>query len=189
MTTREHLSDTIKKQVAGRQLYKCANNKEIELIGLKGYKCPRWYSTYHNGDFDEAGYDIDHIEEYCLTQDHNIENLQALCKSCHSVKTKRFMSGKKHTKKKVKVDKKMDIYERFLDECTEEKKGEKIKTCLLYPIFKEWVTDNNYGKPIGRNNFIKEINKHVKNKMMRIDNTTTFGIKNRIIKIDYLDEL
>ena len=71
-SSREHLSDSIKKQIAGKQKYRCANNHDDDL---KGYKCPLWCSDDHNGNFDEAGYDIDHIEEYCITQDHGIDNL------------------------------------------------------------------------------------------------------------------
>lgn len=44
------------------------------------------------GSFDESGYEIDHIFEHTKTQDDSDANLQALCKSCHSVKTRRFNS-------------------------------------------------------------------------------------------------
>ena len=43
------------------------------------------------GCFDESGYEIDHIVEHSITNDDSLNNLQALCKMCHSVKTKRFM--------------------------------------------------------------------------------------------------
>lgn len=86
-----YISETIKKQVAGRQKYKCANNGLNEIVGLLGYKCPNW-TGINNGSFDESGYDIDHIEEFSLTQNNEMSNLQALCKACHSVKTRRFMT-------------------------------------------------------------------------------------------------
>ena len=89
---RKNISDATKRYVAGKQLYKCANKKNITLIGLEGYKCPLWYSD-NNGSFDESGYDIDHIVEYSLTKDNSVHNLQALCKICHSVKTKKYMIG------------------------------------------------------------------------------------------------
>ena len=41
----------------------------------------------NKGSFDRSGYDIDHIKEFSITFDDNINNLQALCKSCHSIIT------------------------------------------------------------------------------------------------------
>ena len=190
MTSREHLSDSIKKQVAGKQKYKCANNTEIELYGLKGYICPRWDSQYYAGDFDEAGYDIDHIEEYCLTQDHNIENLQALCKSCHSVKTKRFMNRHKKVKKtikEVKKVKKMDIYERFLDECTEEIEGEKNRIDDVYKAFKKWFSGNNPGMCPGKRTMISGLRKYKKISRMTINKKWIMGIDGLKIKNNELD--
>jgi len=84
-----HISEGIKKQVAGKQKYKCANNGSNNVKGIEGYLCPYWQNG--DGSFDESGYEIDHIEEFSLTQNNNINNLQALCRSCHAVKTKRFM--------------------------------------------------------------------------------------------------
>lgn len=58
--------------------------------------CPLWHSNKSNpGNFDEAGYEIDHIVEWSLTQNDNTDNLQALCPTCHKVKTKRFLINKK----------------------------------------------------------------------------------------------
>ena len=97
------LSEAIKKNVAGRQYHKCANKPGSLSKGLKGlrhYKCPLWENknTELKGCFDEAGYDIDHIIEHCLSNDDNEDNLQALCKMCHLVKTKRFLINKKNIK-------------------------------------------------------------------------------------------
>jgi 5-methylcytosine-specific restriction endonuclease McrA len=39
--------------------------------------------------FDEAGYDIDHITELRNGGSNDISNLQALCPTCHRVKTSR----------------------------------------------------------------------------------------------------
>ena len=155
------------------------------MIGLKGYKCPRWYSTYHNGDFDEAGYDIDHIEEYCITQDHSLDNLQALCKSCHSVKTKRFMSGKKHTKKKGKGVREMDIYERFLDECTEEMDGYNVSINDVYDCFKEWIKDNHIDDCPGKRTMTGELRKYIKIKKLTVNKGWHTGIQN--LNITYFD--
>jgi hypothetical protein len=89
------VSDSIKKKVAGRQFFKCNNKIAVDIIGLKDYLCPLWQKQDDNkGCFDESGYDIDHIVEHSITADDNPDNLQALCKSCHSVKTKRFLNKK-----------------------------------------------------------------------------------------------
>jgi len=81
------LTDSQKRTIAGKQHYKCAT--------ITNYECPLWNGN-RDGSFDESGYEIDHITEFSLTQDDNVDNLQALCLSCHRVKTKRFtQKGKK----------------------------------------------------------------------------------------------
>ena len=96
-----NISDSIKKRIAGKQFYKCANNLEQNNIrGLENYECPLWTKSNDNkGCFDESGYEVDHIIEWSKSKNNNEKNLQALCKSCHSVKTKRFLnkSRKKST--------------------------------------------------------------------------------------------
>ena len=84
-----NVTEATKKKVAGKQLYRCANKHGSNVV--EDYDCPMWSNEKYNGNFDESGYDIDHIEEYSINQNNSIENLQALCKSCHSVKTKQFM--------------------------------------------------------------------------------------------------
>jgi 5-methylcytosine-specific restriction endonuclease McrA len=93
--TRDVSPDT-KKTVAGRQNFQCANYPWSNQYqrGLEGFGCPCWYRSYSQGNFDEAGYEIDHIVEHCLTGDDSFENLQALCVSCHRVKTRRFNIAK-----------------------------------------------------------------------------------------------
>ncbi len=90
MQIKRKLTESIKKQIAGKQLYKCANKPEKSQKGLEDYKCILW--QLYEGSFDECGYEIDHISEFSLHQDDDINNLQALCVSCHRVKTKRFMN-------------------------------------------------------------------------------------------------
>jgi pyruvate-formate lyase-activating enzyme len=111
------LSEAKKKMIAGSQHYKCANKPESNLIGLKNYKCPLYF---HNdpilkGSFDQSGYEIDHITlslsgqvmleavlpsitEHCIDQNDDMDNLQALCKMCHSVKTKKFLMNRHNTR-------------------------------------------------------------------------------------------
>jgi hypothetical protein len=86
--TRTYLSEAIKKRIAGKQNFKCANKPGSNLKGLEGYSCDLWKLS--DGTFGEALYEIDHIEEYCISQNHAESNLQALCPSCHRVKTNRF---------------------------------------------------------------------------------------------------
>ena len=69
---------------------KCANNPDNPII--KDYICPMW--LLYNGSFDISGYQIDHIDEFSITNDNNVNNLQPLCPSCHVVKTKQFMKNK-----------------------------------------------------------------------------------------------
>ena len=79
-----------RKIIAGKQFNKCANSPGSNLIKLESYTCPLWQRTINSGCFDESGYEIDHIVEHSITQDDSMSNLQALCVTCHRVKTKRF---------------------------------------------------------------------------------------------------
>jgi 5-methylcytosine-specific restriction endonuclease McrA len=83
---KKYISIVVKNHILQQQNYKCANT-------IKNYKCLLW--TTNNGFFDEAGYEFDHIDEFCLTSNNTLNNIQALCPNCHSVKTKRFMNNKK----------------------------------------------------------------------------------------------
>jgi len=54
------ISESVKR-IAGKQFYKCANKPNINLRGLRDYKCKLWQLTCDNkGSFDESGYEIDH---------------------------------------------------------------------------------------------------------------------------------
>lgn len=83
---KKYISIFVKNHILQQQNYKCANT-------IKNYKCLLW--TTNNGFFDEAGYEFDHIDEFCLTSNNTLNNIQALCPNCHAVKTKRFMNNKK----------------------------------------------------------------------------------------------
>jgi 5-methylcytosine-specific restriction endonuclease McrA len=90
---RKYISNKIKETVVKSQNNKCANKPLNPAINLKGYMCLLWYCN--DGNFDESGYQIDHIVEYCDEHNNSIDNLQALCPNCHSVKTKRYMMQNK----------------------------------------------------------------------------------------------
>lgn len=87
--SKRNVTDATKKLIAGKQTYKCENSPTNKYSMLNDYKCPLWLRE-GDGSFDEAGYEIDHIMEFCLSKNCNQDNLQALCMSCHTVKTKRF---------------------------------------------------------------------------------------------------
>jgi hypothetical protein len=96
-----NLSEAKKKHVAGKQYFKCANEPNKHINGIYNYKCPLWQINGNKqGSFDESGYEIDHIVEYCLTNNDSFDNLQALCKMCHAVKTKSFLMNDKRIKNK-----------------------------------------------------------------------------------------
>jgi len=84
------VTEGTKKMIAGRQQFKCANSPDNNISKLENYSCPLWKNEISPGNFDESGYEIDHIEEFAISQNDNIDNLQALCISCHRVKTKHF---------------------------------------------------------------------------------------------------
>ena len=82
------VTESIKKEIAASQHFECANKPGSKLKGIENYTCPLWDKKNYAGRFDEAGYEIDHIEEFCLNGNDDIENLQALCVSCHKYKQK-----------------------------------------------------------------------------------------------------
>jgi len=87
--SKRKVTEALKKLVAGRQNYKCANKINSQVV--KNYNCPLWQNEEREGSFGEEGYQIDHIIEHSVSRNDAPENLQALCLSCHSVKTRRFM--------------------------------------------------------------------------------------------------
>lgn len=110
---RKNLSEGIKKLVAGRQQYRCANSPRSGVI--KNYNCPLWDLKTRYGSFGEEGYEIDHIKEVSIGGNNDLHNLQALCLSCHSVKTRRFVSIKPENENKSllkeECEKSDDVYE------------------------------------------------------------------------------
>ena len=90
---RKYILKKYKDRIVMNQNNKCANKPLNPAANLTGYMCLLWQCN--DGTFDESGYQIDHIVEYCEEQNNNIDNLQALCPNCHAVKTKRYMMQNK----------------------------------------------------------------------------------------------
>lgn len=107
------LSENIKKIVAGRQKFRCANKPGSKLRGLNGCFCPMYQIPGNAGSFNESGYDIDHIIEKHDHGSNHIDNLQALCPNCHAYKTRRYTS-KLHRRNRQKS---LINYLKFLNNC------------------------------------------------------------------------
>lgn len=99
--SKRKVSEALKKIIAGRQTYKCANKINSQIV--KNYNCPLWQNKDRNGSFGEEGYQIDHIIEHSISKNDSPDNLQALCLSCHSVKTRRFMIQTEEKTEKIEV--------------------------------------------------------------------------------------
>jgi 5-methylcytosine-specific restriction endonuclease McrA len=113
------------KTVLLTQYNKCCNRPDKPAVNLRGYGCLLW--KYQDGTFDESGYEMDHINEHCATSDNTLENLQALCPNCHSVKTRRFMKNKR-TFTSTELDEGAALME--VDDPVNPSKKKKRKVCL-----------------------------------------------------------
>ena len=88
--SRKPLKASVRNELLSRKT--CANCPTNQAPGCKGYICPMW--VINGGNFDEAGWEIDHIIEVTHGGTNDILNLQLLCPNCHSVKTKRCSKQK-----------------------------------------------------------------------------------------------
>lgn len=109
-TPPRRITESVKKDIAAKQSFKCK-------ASVNDYQCPLFFNG-RDGTFDEAGYEIDYIQEFSIEQNENETNLQALCPMCHRVKTKRFNRENKTKKeptvkkeKKEKKEKEQDTYD------------------------------------------------------------------------------
>jgi hypothetical protein len=84
-----YISNENKEIILKRQNYRCANTPDANLYRIGDFPCVLWEGT-RKGVFMESGYEFDHVIEFSLTRENNINNLQALCHSCHAYKTKDF---------------------------------------------------------------------------------------------------
>lgn len=121
MSVKRMVSEGLKKLVAGRQNFRCANKPLSNVV--KNYKCPLWENDSRQGSFGEEGYQIDHIVEHSISKNDDESNLQALCLSCHSVKTRRFMIKKIEPEIKKEKQNNNNVYE--VDEILDKRRKEK----------------------------------------------------------------
>lgn len=97
--SRSAIPTWMRHTLLAQQHYQCANapaSKHRQKHALfASYECPLW--KCNRGYFDAAGYVIDHRVPYHRVRQHTVENLQALCHSCHAWKTtfERSEEGKK----------------------------------------------------------------------------------------------
>lgn len=132
------VSESQKKIIAGRQHYKCTNN-------INNYECPLYFNG-RDGSFDEAGYEIDHINELSISFNNDISNLQALCIMCHRVKTKRFLQKPKESVvKRKKFDIELTLWngKKVITSEFEIYGLENIFIDKLHKIY-EWMKDNKF---------------------------------------------
>jgi hypothetical protein len=95
-----------KEMLIQQQFYKCANLWDTGFIGwvtgCEGYKCPLWRIPGNHGQLDRYDankkgpldylFDVDHKIDLGCGGTNDILNLQILCPSCHSYKTKKTYS-------------------------------------------------------------------------------------------------
>ncbi len=94
------LTKSQKESVAARQHFKCAKT-------IPDYSCPLWERENNKGSFGEEKYNIDHVIEVADGGNDDLDNLQALCLSCHAVKTKRnkaIRAKNARNKKSIKIN-------------------------------------------------------------------------------------
>jgi len=136
------VSEAKKKLIAGKQFYKCANKPELTLRGIDD-KCPLWNKSDDvKGSFDESGFEVDHIMEHSVTQDDSENNLQALCISCHRVKTKKFLVKGKQSKEIQQEKKLMVAQQKMVEASIRLLNVKKVQTDLYKKLYEK------YGVPI-----------------------------------------
>lgn len=139
-----NLSESVKRRIAGKQYFKCANSSKKNLYGLEGYKCPLWkIKGIKQGSFGESCYEIDHILEHNESHDDSEKNLQALCLICHRVKTSRYATKRCKQKRSKTLKKSVPVKKPTLQE--------KHK-----PIFKKNLKSVKKAKPLKKSIAIKK---------------------------------
>lgn len=158
MTIIRTLTDSQKRRVAGRQRFRCAGSIDVNCI--PGYTCP--LSSSMNGNFDEAFWEIDHIQELRENGTDDLSNLQALCPSCHKVKTGRTTTRLSKQTLTAPVEGESEEEEEEEEETPRAK-----KTLLIFkdlqPIIQDstsiYAYDGNTNTILGEGKILLELNK------------------------------
>ena len=90
---RPHISSEKKLLIAGEQLFQCAGDRA---------RCPMW--RLNGGNFDATGFEIDHIDDWHRSYRSDRRVLQALCHSCHALKTRMARIAELEQKGEVSAD-------------------------------------------------------------------------------------
>lgn len=144
------LSDHEKKRILGKQRYRC-NNTITPFIS--DYTCPLSYNPVLPGVLDEAGCEYDHIVELAEGGSNDLTNFQALCVSCHRVKTARYNYERMKNKSNKTSE---NVEDEDHDDDEEDDEEETPKTLKRKLIFKE-LEDVQDGMRI----FIRDSNLHI----------------------------
>ena len=83
-----------KNKIKNRQHNKCNNFPHSNFQKKYGFECPLHSHPIRKGHWDIEGCEIDHIIPKHQGGDNSVRNGQALCLSCHAVKTKQERSSK-----------------------------------------------------------------------------------------------
>ena len=137
------LTEAKKKSIASRQDFQCANKPGANLPGIEDYKCLLWARNDPTklGNFDGAGYEIDHIKEYCDSKDDSDSNLQALCCSCHAIKTRNFMMNNKRKPRKNQKKQKGKSQRKYDSDDSDDDNGDVINDCSEENIIDGIIND------------------------------------------------
>jgi hypothetical protein len=162
MSNIRKVRESTKKLIVGAQSQKCNNSPGSNLKRLEKYKCPMW--IFNEGIFDEGSYEIDHIVEWSISKNDDINNLQALCPNCHRVKTRKFCADKR------KDDKNLPII--MNDDDIDKIKKNNIKNTIIVEEKNELIDECLDEKNIKNTVIIKE-NKVVEIPMVENNEMTT----------------
>ncbi len=94
---------------------------------------------------------------------------------------KKLVATKEILKWTKKYEAETDFYLQFLNECTEERDGDRIKIKTLVECFRIWWKNNINTSAPGRNTVIAGFKKHVDVKVLKINGVSAIGVDNIII--------
>jgi len=137
--------ESAKKEVVAKQEHRCKNSPGSKIKSLEDYDCLLWKKPAPStGIFDLSGYQVDHIVPWCETHDNSIENLQALCPSCHGRKTTaENIARPPRSKKKLSSKRKFTETEEVKVIKLQESIGNDaiVNVPVMFPVFLKEIAD------------------------------------------------